>query len=394
MNLIAKPAVLTAAAARCGLAGDLTSMRTAMNEGRHAMRPLREYGGLPARFADTPGSWLDDRTPMRGRKYGAASNLALCVAREALAAAGWTAEETNGAWIFAGSSRGNTCELLGERHGRRPHPLYAASNSMHSEIAAAVSIECGIRGPWQMFSNGCSSGLDAIIWAAHTVSFGIAPRALVVSVDLPLVGSLLDDFAATGLLTTNGVNDPYAEETSGFFPAEAAAAMTIEPSGHGSRLIGAWLGSDAYDPVGLPADGEGIARVLERAWTHLDPSEPGWRAAICPHASGTHAHGLAEREAIRSVLRRRSARDVSVHLMKPFTGHSLGASGALDVAILHEFLTRHELPPNLPGLRGAGGGIALPSNTTPIDTSTTLLKISVGMGGHNALLAMKPGSTP
>jgi 3-oxoacyl-[acyl-carrier-protein] synthase II len=244
-----------------------------------------------------------------------------------------------------------------------------------------------------MFSNGCSSGLDALIWAAHAVSTGLAPRALAVSVDLPLIGALLGDFSSTGLITTNGVNDPYSEETSGFFPAEAAAAMTIEPQGRGTRLTGAWITSDAYDPVGLPADGEGIARVIEQAWSRLNECDPNWRAAICPHASGTHAHGLAEREAVRSVLRERQAGDVSVHLMKPFTGHSLGASGALDAAILHEFLSSNTLPPNLPGLRGGGDGIVLPDHVLPA-TGITVLKISVGMGGHNALIAMKPEPSP
>lgn len=388
MNLILKPVVLTAAAARSGLGGDLQAMRGAMMEGRHAMRPLREFGDMPDRFADVPGAWLQDRKSLSGRKYGAASNLAVNVSRQAIARAGWRTEETEQAWIFAGSSRGNSCELLGISHGRRPLPLYAASNSMHSEIASAVSIECGIRAPWQMFSNGCSSGLDALIWAAHAVSCGLAPRALVVSVDLPLIGPLLEDFASTGLITANGVNDPYSEETSGFFPAEAAAAMTIETAGAGTLLTGAWLTSDAYDPVGLPPDGEGIARVLRLAWEHLNRTDPGWRAAICPHASGTRAHGLAERNAIRKVLSEMSAGDVPTHLFKPFTGHSLGASGALDAAILHEYLAQGELPPNLPGLSGACPEIRLPDRAEPLD-GRTVLKISVGMGGHNALITMQ-----
>jgi 3-oxoacyl-[acyl-carrier-protein] synthase II len=391
MNLLAKPVVMTAAAACSGLGADLAAMRAAILAGRHALRPLGEFGGLPARFAEVPGAWLEDRRPLRGRKYGAASNSALAIARQAITKAGWTAEQTAAAWVFAGSSRGNSCELLGFRHGRRPHALYAASNSMHSEIASCVSIECGIRAPWQLFSNGCSSGLDALIWAAHTVASGLAPRALAVSVDLPLVGALLEDFAATGLLTANGVNDPYSGQTSGFFPAEAAAAMTLEPSGRGTLLTGAWLTSDAYDPVGLPPDGEGIARVLHLAWDHLNSVTPGWRAAICPHASGTRAHGLAECVAIRSVLARQRAAEVTTHLLKPFTGHSLGASGALDAAILHEFLSRSELPPNLPGLDG--GGIALPATPQPGD-GKTVLKISVGMGGHNALLAMQAHPEP
>jgi 3-oxoacyl-(acyl-carrier-protein) synthase len=386
MNLIAQPVVMSAAAACSGLGADLAAMRAAMVAGRHALRPLREFGGLPERFAEVPGAWLADRKPLRGRKYGAASNLALAVARQVIAEAGWSREQTAGGWLFAGSSRGNASELLGLRHGRRPHPLYAASNSLHSEIAACVSIECGIRAPWQVFSNGCSSGLDALVWAAHAVSCGLAPRALVVSVDLPLAGALLDDFAATGLLGTNGVNDPYSESTSGFFPAEGAAAMTIEPRGAGTRLLGAWFASDAYDPVGVPPDGAGLARVLRLAWQHLDAAAPGWRAAICPHANGTRSHGLAECAAIRAVLAETGAAGVTGHLCKPFTGHALGASGALDAAILHEFLRHGELPPNLPGL--TGGGLELPSRVQP-PGGRTVLKLGVGMGGHNALVAMQ-----
>lgn len=389
MNLLPKPVVITAAAACSGLGGDLGTMRKEIRGGRHALRPLGEFGGLPDAFADTPGAWITEREVMRGRKYGTASNLALHLAATVLSGAGWSTDEVAGAWIFAGSSRGNLCELHGSREQRRAHPLYAASNSMHSEIASATSIECGIRGPWNSFSNGCSSGLDAIIWASHAVACGLAPRAVVLSVDLPLLGVLLEDFSSTGLITSNAVNDPYSEQTSGFFPAEAAAALLVEPSGEGTVLSGAWVTSDAYDPVGLPADGEGIARVLEMAWLFLDASTPGWIPSICPHASGTRAHGLAERAALRSVASRHGRKEISVHLLKPFTGHSLGASGALDVAILHEFLRHGELPPNLPGLAGGCEEIMLPSSTMPA-RGKTVLKISVGMGGHNALLAISP----
>jgi hypothetical protein len=49
-----------------------------------------------------------------------------------------------------------------------------ASNSIHSEIAAAVSIELGVRGPWQLLSNGCSSGLDAHRPAACSASRAVS----------------------------------------------------------------------------------------------------------------------------------------------------------------------------------------------------------------------------
>ena len=81
-----------------------------------------------------------------------------------------------------------------------------------------------------------------------------APRALVVSVDLPLVPALVQTFRQTGLLSTNNTIDPYGPDTSGFHPAEAIAALTIEPStsdrSHPEILAYA-ANSDAHSSVAL-----------------------------------------------------------------------------------------------------------------------------------------------
>ena len=391
MNIISRPVALTAAAARSAIGDDLDTMRAAMLGGRSGLKQLSGFEGLEEQFSAVSGGWLHDRSPLRGRKYGAASNLAVQVAKDAVAAAGWSADQTRDAWVFGGSSRGNFGELLNSRYGRRPLKIYAPSNSLNSEIAAAVSIECGIRAPWQLLSNGCASGLDAVIWAAHTVACGLAPRALVVSVELPLVSSLLKDFQRTGLVNTNGVNDPYSPDTTGFFPAEAAVALTIEPEGSGTLLTGGWMNSDAFDPVGLPPDGYGVRELLDLCWDYFQTDDRSWLPAICPHASGTKAHGHAEYEAIRAVLQKRGSGQASVHLLKPFTGHSLGANGALDCALLHKFFSAGQLPPNLPGLHGGCAEIRLPSTAEPV-CGRTVLKLSGGMGGRNSLLAMKSQS--
>ena len=388
MNMLSRPVVLTAAAARSALGDDLNAMRAAMLEGRSGLRPLSGLEELEGGFASVRGGWLHDRSPMRGRKYGAASNLAVRVAKDAIAAAGWTDTRTNDAWVFGGSSRGNFGEMLNARHGRRPLKIYAPSNSLNSEIAAAVSIECGIRAPWQLLSNGCASGLDAVIWAAHAVACGLAPHALVVSVELPLVTALLRDFERTGLISTNGINDPYSPETTGFFPAEAAVALTIEPDGRGTLLTGGWMNADAFDPVGLPPDGRGVRDLLRTCWEFFLKDDDAWVPAVCPHASGTKAHGQIECEAIRAVIRERCGSPVGVHLLKPFTGHSLGANGALDCAILHTFFEADQLPPNMPGLHGGCAEFRLPS-TAERAGDRTVLKLSGGMGGRNSLLAMR-----
>jgi 3-oxoacyl-[acyl-carrier-protein] synthase II len=394
VNLLERPVVITSEASRCALGADSSTAVKQLRQNRSGLRPARDFPGFSGLAESPPGGlagWIGDRSPLRGRKYGAASNLAIHVAREAVAGARWSPVETENAWLFAGSSRGNTCELLGEHHHRRPIAKYAASNSMHGEIAAAVSIECGIRGPWNMLSNGCASGLDALIWAAHAVASGIAPRALVVAVELPLLPCLLRDFASTGLLGGDTTNDPYSPSTNGFHPGEAGVAICLEPGGKGTAITGAWMNADAYDPVGLPADGSGIAPILAEAWEEavnhrIGHGEP----VICPHASGTFAHGMAEQTALRG-LAKRAGTTLQAHLLKPYTGHTLGASGALDVALMHACLFDQILPPNLPPAGTAGSGIILPTTISPAG-GRTVVKISVGMGGHNAIVNLRPAN--
>jgi 3-oxoacyl-[acyl-carrier-protein] synthase II len=167
---------LTAAETVCALGDSLAECLDAWRAGRCG---LREHEGLLC-------GRIADRSLLKGRRYGAASNLAIQVARRAVQRAGWSAEEVQSSWLFAASSRGNAGEWLGQNAWRRPSSRFSASNTIHSEIAAAVSIDLGIRGPWQMQASGCSAGLDALGMAWMALKAGMCQRALVVAVDLPL----------------------------------------------------------------------------------------------------------------------------------------------------------------------------------------------------------------
>lgn len=387
----ASPVSISGLAMASALGETAAAHRAAIDAGRHGLRPL---GGFPeGTFSegDLLAGWIDNRGWLSGRRYGGASNAAVRIAREAVADAGWSAADLRDAWIFSGTSRGNTGELFQQWDHRRPMPVFAASSSMHSELAAAVSIELGIRGPWQTLSNGCASGLDALGFAAMAVASGAAPRALVVSVDLPLVPALLRTFRQTGLLSHNNTIDPYGPDTTGFHPAEAIAALALEPAG-GARsapeVLAYAANSDAHNSVALPADGRPLVALLDQLAGRLAPGAV--IRGICPHASGTAAHGVSEHRAIRTWAGRRPESSIGLHFMKPFTGHALGASGALDAAVLALYLRDGLLPPNLPGLSVLEAPLSAPVAPTPIGPDEVALKVAVGMGGHNAVVAFRP----
>lgn len=303
---------------------------------------------------------------------------ALHVAREAITDAGWTAEQLLDAALVVGTSRGNAAGWLGPWPGRRPFRLMAASNTIHSEPASAISIVFHITGPSHVLASGCSAGLDAIGIAMMLVRCGVAPRALAVAVDLPLVPLLLDNYAASGILSDQAAADPYRPGTAGFIPAEGAAAMAIEPqSGNHPRLLHYGCNSDACDPVGIPKNGGRTPDLfLQAAGSAFRP------VAVCPHATGTAVQAAADPAALA-----RAFPDVrpSLHLLKPFTGHTIGASGLLESVILASFLRVGRLPPNLPGLY-APSGFALPAHA--LAATGPVAKLSHGMGGHNALLVL------
>ena len=387
-----------------------------ISAGQHALRPLVGLFGEDFIHAHRHAAWIEDRKLMLSRKWAPASMLSLHVAKQAIADAGLSSSDLTDAAVIVGSSRGNAAGWVSPWPSRRPFHLMAASNSMHGELASIISIELGIRGPWQVISSGCAASLDAMGMAWMMLRQGVVKRAIVVGVELPLIPEVIQVYEHTGVLATGSVNDPYSPDASGFFPGEAGAALVLEsvssirerralaesayPGGHLSsdvsdakfahaliQMTGYWCNSDADSPIGMPTDGAGLRDCLRKALKDLE-KEPAI-AAICPHASGTLMHGIAELAALRAAIP--DEHGISLHPLKPFTGHTVGASGVLDCGILAAYLREQQLPPNLPGNTSPGKPFSLsPAKLSP--DGSTILKIAVGMGGHNSIISLRSPS--
>ncbi len=369
---IASPLSITGIGALSALGHDPDSHFESIVSGKTAFRTLAGLLGESSPHASVPAAWITPREILTHRKWSPASMAALHVARQAIASSGWTPAELEDTALIVGTSRGNAAGWLGPWPGRRPFRLMAASNTIHSEPATAVSIELGILGPNHVLASGCSAGLDALGLAKLMLDSGQASRALVIAVDLPLVPLLLDNYASSGLLSSREKLDPFSETTDGFIPAEGAAAIALqsEPAGK-TRLSFFSNNSDGRDPVGVPRDGGRSRLLIGKARALVgDP------AAVCPHATGTRIQARAERTIYGELP------PATLHLLKPFLGHTIGASGLLESAILLNFMEKSVLPPNPTGTT-APPGWATPE--APLPCSGPVFKLAHGMGGHNAL---------
>lgn len=404
---------ITGIAAVSGLGENIATHAQQMEAGQNALRPITKLIGGNPDFPNLCGAWIESRDIMKSRKWAPGSALSLHVAKQAITDAGLTEADLKDAAVIVGSSRGNVAGWVAPWPCRRPFNLMAASNSMHGELASAVSIELGIQGPWQVIASGCAASLDAMGMAWMMIRQGVVKRAIVLGVELPLIPEVLHTYAKTGVLATTAVNDPYSPNAGGFFPGEAGASLVLEsvpalcerrlamesayPGGHLTsatneeetarsviQMTGYWCNSDAASPIGMPTDGAGLRDCVRKAVADL--SDQPAIAAVCPHASGTLLHGKAELAALRESLPREQT--ISLHPLKPYTGHTVGASGVLDAAILGHYMRQKKLPPNMPGLTPPGEPFDLSS--LDLDPSgSTVLKIAVGMGGHNSVVSMK-----
>lgn len=405
---------ITGIAAVSGLGENLAEHARRMDSGRDALQPLASLLGERSDFSGLSAAWIEDRETMRSRKWAPGSALSLHVAKQAIADAGLSKDDLKDAAVIVGSSRGNAAGWVAPWPGRRPFNLMAASNSMHGELASAVTINLGIHGPWQVISSGCAASLDAMGMAWMMLQQGIVQRAIVIGVELPLIDEVLNTYAKTGVLATEAVNDPYSPNAGGFFPGEAGAAVVLEsvsslatrrqqmessyPGGHLAssndenalarsmvEMTGYWCNSDAASPIGMPTDGAGLRDCIRKAVQDLEGEPP--IAAVCPHASGTLLHGKAELAALRAALPEQEEK-ISLHPLKPYTGHTVGASGVLDAVILVHYMRQQKRPPNLPGLTPPGEPFDFSAKNLAASGST-VLKIAVGMGGHNSVIAMR-----
>ncbi len=344
-------------------------------------QPLEALLGRDSGHAGRHAAWIADRGALTQRKWGPVSAAALQVAREAVEDAGWTASDLADAALVVGTSRGNAAGWLGAWPGRRPFRAFSVSNSIHCEPCSAVSIELGIYGPNHVLASGCAAGLDALGVARMMLLAGQASRALVVAVDLPLVPMLLDGYAASGLLASGCVCDPFSEETGGMIPGEAAGAIALElgeRAGAGISLVGHFTNSDGVHPFAVPPNGGRTPELMERVAGSL-----GLPTVLCPHATGTRAQAVAEVAMFRRMF---SGNMPDVCLLKPWLGHTLGASGLVETAILAAFLRSGRLPPH-------PAGVTLPAGwhhrSHLRGDGELVCKLAHSIGGHNSMIYLQ-----
>lgn len=290
--------------------------------------------------------------------------------------------------IFIGTS--SSAMLQGELAYRNRRPAfgtlpadlsYRDSFDMYSPTAY-VRARLGLEGPASVVSTACSSGAKVFAAACRAIDAGLCDAAVVGGVET-LCFTTLYGFASLELLSHEPCRPCDADRT-GISLGEGAAFVLLEPrdsSGEGLALLGYGESADAHHMSTPHPQGLGAALAMRAA---LERAEVAAKDVdyINLHGTGTRNNDVAEDAAIRSVF----GEQVACSGTKGWTGHALGASGAIE-AVLALICLRHGLAPGTLNTRkidpGIKSNVLLKSRDMPLKCA---LSNSFGFGGSNCSL--------
>lgn len=342
----------------------------AVMQGWSALRRLENYKGIPLPFVAsvfTP----EQVEELAVEGFTRFESLAIRSITEALT---HTNLDVHGErTIFILSTTKADVEELGfaaERDGDYHRPALSAQR---------IAEHVGIGGGAIVCCNACISGVSAQILADRLISCGHYDNAVVCGADL------VSSFTASGFLSFKSLSNeacrPFDADRQGLNLGEAAATIVFTRAD--SLREGDWLfergemDNDAFHLSTPAPSGEGARKVLEAVMKGRDASE---LAFVSAHGTATMFNDQMESVAIEKA----GLSSVPLTALKGWFGHTLGASGVLEV-ILGMMAVSESVVLPLRGFReiGVSGKVNLSPELRATDKNSFLKMIS-GFGGCNA----------
>ncbi|WP_033069058.1 beta-ketoacyl-[acyl-carrier-protein] synthase family protein [Thalassospira australica] len=200
----------------------------------------------------------------------------------------------------------------------------------HQEIGSPsefLQTAFDLRGPAYSISTACSSSAKAFASGKRLLKANMCDAVLVGGVD-SLCRLTVGGFDALQSLS-DGVCNPMSKNRNGINIGEGAALFILRQDEGEIELLGVGESSDAYHPNAPHPDGLGAARAMQSALecSGVSPADIDY---INLHGTATPLNDIMEAKAVHAVL----GPDVPASSTKPLTGHTLGAAGAIEAAIL------------------------------------------------------------
>ena len=265
-----------------------------------------------------------------------------------------------------------------------------------------VAIKYGLQGINYSVATACASATNAIGDALKAIQYGDADVIVTGGAEAAITEMGMAAFANMRALSQRNdepasASRPFDMDRDGFVLSEGAGLLVVEELEHArargakiyGELLGFGAGCDAGHITSPDAQGRGAAHAMDAALKNsgLEPEAIDY---INAHGTGTQLGDKAETLAVKAVFGE-SARRVSLSSTKSQLGHSLGASGGIELVVAIQAMNQSVIPPTI--------NLDTPDPDCDLDytpneprerTLRAVMSNSFGFGGHNASVIVGP----
>lgn len=318
---------------------------------------------------------------------------------------GWDADRLG---VYIGSGIGGFDTMMREMHKleaegpRWVSPLMIPT--MIANMAAGnVAIRFNAHGVCLPVVTACATSTHAIGEAYRAIKDGYADGIIAGGTEAPINRLSIAGFANCKALTKsedpNAASLPFDARRAGFVIAEGAGIVLLEEYEHakqrGAKIYAEVCGygntCDGHHVTAPHPEGTYAAKAIKIALDEAGYQEKKDLLYINAHGTGTALNDSSETMAIKKAMGEGEARRALISSTKSMTGHLLGAAGAIEIIASALALQKGMVPPTI-NLNEADPVCDL--NYTPNKAVKTDLTIAVsqslGFGGHNGAVALRP----
>lgn len=384
----------------------------ALLEGSSGIKPIDGFdvSSHPCRIAGQVKSFdpVDFMPTQLSRRIDRFAQFALAAAQLAVGDGNLRleAEDPEKVGVVLGTSVGTLCyaeqqiALFYEKGATRINPFFATS-VIPSSATTQIMLTLKIKGPSQTITTACASSTWAAGTAFHSIRDGLCDVMLAGGSEAPITPLVLSTLSTLHVLSAdnnghNGSFSPFSKEASGFVLGEGGAILVLEELGHAVRrgakiyaeVVGFGSSSDGYHIMFFDPSYERPAAAIGSALreARLTAGEVGY----------INAHGIAIQECDRGetgIFKKafgEVAYQIPISATKPLTGHTLGASGAMELIACCLMMEHGYLHPTI-NFRGSDPLCDLNylPNVGLRRSVDAMISVSFGFGGYNSACVIR-----
>jgi 3-oxoacyl-[acyl-carrier-protein] synthase II len=361
-----------------------------------------KFGGEVKGFK--PEALLEPRTARRLDRF---AQFALIASITAVKDSGidFSREDRYRCGVIGGSGIGGLNEFE-EQHanfihgGPRKISPFVIPKMIPNAAAGNISIHFGLCGPNTAVSTACASAAHAISDAMRTIQWDSADVMLAGGSEAVITNMGLGGFISAKALSLRNDNPqaasrPFDKDRDGFVLSEGAGMLVLEELEHARRrgapiyaeLLGCGSTADAYHITAPHPEGSGAVRAMQVALrdARLNPEDIQY---INAHGTSTPLGDEAETKAIKHVFGNH-ARRLAVSSTKSMLGHTLGASGGIELLVCCMTIRQSVVHPTINyQTPDSACDLDYVPNTAREMRVRRALSNSFGFGGHNCSLVV------